>query len=146
MSLNRYTCHANKQATGVSSSCSWNTALNSLKEGALAYHVQVNYYFYGYLLPMPVEIQICINNAGLSRKAWLLGSHCHDSEGTSEAQRGESLIIVAIHFSSSLKMNLFFFLYRWQDHQLSRKKSAEKHKCEASLCLPVDTQRFSDAS
>lgn len=77
----------------------------------------------------------------MSQKAWLLGSHCHDSEGTSEAQRGESLIIADIHFSFSLKMSLFC-LYRWQDHQLSRKKSAEKLKHEALLCLPVETQKI----
>lgn len=98
---------------------------------------------------MPVEIQTYLNKGGLSWKAWLLGSHCHDSEGTSEAQGAESLVIAEIHFLFSLKMSLyfiFFFLYRWQDHQLSRKKSAEKHKHEAVLCLPVETQGFSDVS
>lgn len=50
---------------------------------------------------MPVEIQIYLNKGGLSRKAWLLGSHCHDTEGTSKAQRGESLVIAEIHFSFS---------------------------------------------
>lgn len=61
-----------------------------------------------------------MSKAGWSQKAWLLGSHCHDSEGTSEAQRGESLIIAEIHFSFSLKMSCFF-LYRLQDHWLSKK-------------------------
>lgn len=85
-----------------------------------------------------------MSKAGWSQKAWLLGSHCHDSEGTSEAQRGESLIIAEIHFSFSLKMSCFFSIQMTRS-LVQQENSVEKHRQEALFCLPIETQRFSDA-
>lgn len=92
---------------------------------------------------MPVEIQIYLNKAGLSWKAPLLGSHCHDSEGASEVQRGESLVIAEIHFSFSLKTSLYFFPV-WmtrspaQQEEVSRK--TQVWSCTVSPC--GDTRIF----
>lgn len=75
---------------------------------------------------MPVEIQIYLNKGGLSWKAWLLGSHCHDSEGSSEAQRAESLVIAEIHFLFSLKMSLYFIFF---SVQMTRSPAQQEKVC-----------------
>lgn len=69
------------------------------------------------------EIQISISEVGLSEKEWLLGSHCHDSEGTSNSRRNESLIIAKICFSLSLNMSLFFPI------QMTRSPAQQEKAC-----------------
>lgn len=97
----------------------------------------MNLYCYGLLFPMLSEIQISISEVGLSEKEWLLGSHCHDSEGTSNSRRNESLIIAKIRFSLSLKMSLFSYT----DDKItsSAGKSLQKNTSKRLYC--VSSQR-----
>lgn len=80
---------------------------------------------------MPGEIQIYLNEGGLSQKARLLGSHCHDSEGTREAQRGESLVIAEIHFSFSLNMRRCFISFSVQMTRSPAQQEKVRRKTQA---------------